>query len=96
VIGLLTDEKGEPLAVRVFEGNTADPAPQGGMPERIRVVKEQFGVGELVFVGDRGMVKAPEQEALNAQGFGRRGVADELVCRDAGGGGRSGASLRAA
>ena len=25
--------------------------PQGGMPEQIRVVKEQFGVNELVFVG---------------------------------------------
>jgi hypothetical protein len=30
------------------------------------VLKEQFGVGELVLVGDRGMVKAPEQEVLNA------------------------------
>ncbi len=95
-IGLLTDGEGEPLAVRVFKGTTADPVPQGGMPEQIRVVKEQFGVGELVFVGDRGRVKAPEQEALNEQGFGRSGVADELVCRDASGGGRSGASLRAA
>jgi transposase len=26
VIGLLTAEDGEPLAVRVFEGNTADPS----------------------------------------------------------------------
>jgi len=25
VIGLLADEEGEPLAVRVFEGNTSDP-----------------------------------------------------------------------
>jgi len=25
------------------------------MPEQIRVVKEQFGVNELVFVGGRGM-----------------------------------------
>jgi hypothetical protein len=29
--------------------------PQGAMPEQIRVVKEQFGVNELVFVGGRGM-----------------------------------------
>jgi len=50
-IGLLADGEGEPLAVRVFKGNTADPVPQDGMPEQIRVVKEQFGVGELAFVG---------------------------------------------
>ena len=36
--------------------------PQGGMPEQIRVVKEQFGVGDVSVCGDRGMVKAPEQE----------------------------------
>ena len=82
--------------MRVFKGNKAGPVSQGGMAEQIRVVKEQLGVGELVFVGDRGRGKAPEQAALNAQGLGRSGVADELVCGNAGGGGRSGASLRAA
>ena len=66
VIGLLADGEGEPLAVRVFEGNTADSTT---VAEQIRVVKEQFGVKELVFVGDRGMVKAPEQQALKAQGL---------------------------
>jgi hypothetical protein len=64
VIGLLAD--GEPRALRVFEGNTADCTT---VAEQIRVVKEQFGVKGLVFVGDRGMVKAPEQQALNAQGW---------------------------
>jgi hypothetical protein len=51
-IGLLTDGEGEPLAVRVFEGNTADCTT---VAEQIRVVKEQFGVNELLFVGDRGV-----------------------------------------
>jgi len=92
---MLTDGKGEPLAAGVFKGNTADPVPRGGMPEQIRVVKEQFGVGESVFVGDQGRGKAPEQEALSAQGFSRSDVADELDCRDAGGGGRPVVSLRA-
>ena len=41
VIGLLADEQGEPLAVRVFAGNTGDPAT---VAEQIRIVKEQFGV----------------------------------------------------
>lgn len=62
VIGLLTDERGEPLAVRVFAGNTADPATVG---EQIRILQEQFQVEELVFVGDRGMVKSKGKQALH-------------------------------
>ena len=63
VLGLLTDDAGEPLAVRVFAGNTGDPTTVG---EQIRIVKEQFGVDELVFVGDRGMVKSKGKQALQA------------------------------
>ena len=66
VIGLLTDRAGEPLAVRVFAGHTGDPAT---VVEQIRMVKEQFGVEELVFVGDRGMVKGPGKQALAAAGL---------------------------
>jgi len=66
VIGLLADRAGEPLAVRVFAGNTADP---GTVAEQIRVVKEQFGVEELVFVGDRGMVKSKGKQALREAGL---------------------------
>src|SRR5712692_5148214 len=61
VIGLLTDAAGEPLAVRVFEGNRSDPAT---VAEQIKIVKEQFQVEELVFVGDRGMVKSKGKQAL--------------------------------
>jgi len=66
VIGLLTDSAGEPLAVRVFAGNTGDPAT---VVEQIRIVKEQFGVQELVFVGDRGMVKSKGKQALKEAGL---------------------------
>jgi transposase len=66
VIGLLTADDGEPLAVRVFEGNTADPST---VAEQIRVLKEQFGVQEVVLVGDRGMIKAKGKEALSAEGW---------------------------
>jgi len=62
VIGLLTDEQGEPLAVRVFEGNSADPTT---VAEQIRILQEQFQVTELVFVGDRGMVKSKGKQALH-------------------------------
>lgn len=66
VIGLLTGADGEPLAVRVFEGNTADPSTVG---EQIELLKQQFGVSEVVFIGDRGMIKAKGKEALGAQGW---------------------------
>ena len=66
VIGLLTAEDGDPLAVRVFEGNTADPST---VAAQIKVLKEQFGIAEVVMVGDRGMIKAKGKEALSAEGF---------------------------
>jgi transposase len=52
--------------VRVFEGNTADP---GTVGEQIDLLKQQFGVSEVVFIGDRGMIKAKGKEALGAQGW---------------------------
>ena len=64
VIGLLTDEAGEPLAVRVFEGNTADPTT---VPTQITILKQRFAVEEVVFVGDGGMVKAKGKAALTAE-----------------------------
>jgi hypothetical protein len=66
VIGLLTAADGEPLAVRVFEGNTADPAT---VASQITLLKEQFGIAEVVLVGDRGMIKAKGKAALSAEGF---------------------------
>lgn len=53
--------KGEPLAVRVFSGSTADPTT---VPQPIEILKQQFGVSEVVFVGDRGMVKSRGKQAL--------------------------------
>jgi hypothetical protein len=66
VIGLLTAEDGEPLAVRVFEGNTADPST---VASQITLLKEQFGIAEVVMVGDRGMIKAKGKAALSAEGW---------------------------
>jgi Transposase DDE domain len=61
VIGLLTDAEGEPLAVRVFAGNTADPVT---VVDQIKILQEQFQVQEFVFVGDRGMVKSKGIQAF--------------------------------
>ena len=66
VIGLLTAADGEPLAVRVFEGNTADPAT---VASQITILKEQFGMAEVVLVGDRGMIKAKGKAALSEEGW---------------------------
>jgi transposase len=61
VVGLLTDGEGEPLAVRVFAGNTADPTT---VPDQIEILKQQFQVAEVVFVGDRGMIKSSGKQQL--------------------------------
>jgi len=66
VVGLLAGADGEPLAVKVFRGNTTDPATLGA---QIEVAKKRFGVDELVFVGDRGMVKSKGKQALGEAGL---------------------------
>ena len=62
VLGLLTDAEGEPLAARVFAGNTADPVT---VVDQIQILQEQFQVQEFIFVGDRGMVKSKGITALH-------------------------------
>jgi transposase len=66
VVGLLTAADGEPLAVRVFEGNTADPST---LATQISLLKEQFQVREVVMIGDRGMIKAKGKAALSEEGL---------------------------
>jgi transposase len=65
VIGLLTDSQGRPLAIRVFEGNTVDTKT---VAEQIRILADTFGVKEVTLVGDRGMLKTPQLDAL-PEGF---------------------------
>jgi len=60
--GLLTDPEGRPVAVRVFEGNTADPA---AFTAIVTVVREKFGLEKMVMVGDRGMITSARIRALN-------------------------------
>jgi hypothetical protein len=51
--GLLTDPAGRPVAVEVFTGNTADPV---AFKTAVTRVRDDFGIGRLVMVGDRGMI----------------------------------------
>ncbi|HZM83412.1 MAG TPA: IS1634 family transposase [Candidatus Limnocylindrales bacterium] len=59
--GLLCDAVGRPVAVRVFAGNTADPA---AFIEAVTVVKDRFGLTDLVMVGDCGMITNARIDAL--------------------------------
>jgi len=61
VIGLLTDANGTPVAVRVFEGNTSDTKT---VSEQVRTLAENFNIKEVTLVGDRGMLKMPQIDAL--------------------------------
>ena len=60
--GLLTDPEGRPVAVRVFPGNTGDPAAFTAIAD---VVRDKFGLAQMVMVGDRGMITSARIAALN-------------------------------
>ena len=51
--GLLTDERGCPVSVSVFDGNTGDPKT---LLPQMEKTKKDFGIDTLVMVGDRGMI----------------------------------------
>jgi hypothetical protein len=60
--GLLTDPSGRPVAVRVFPGNTGDPA---AFTAIVDVVRKKFGLAKMVMVGDRGMITSARIDAMN-------------------------------
>ena len=59
--GLLTNAAGVPVAIEVFAGNTADPAT---FPAQVQKVQERFGVTDVVWVADRGMLTSAQVEKL--------------------------------
>ena len=65
VFGLVTDERGCPVAVEVFSGNTADPAT---LETQLDKVRTRFGLTDIVLVGDRGMLTTARIERLKALG----------------------------
>lgn len=64
VIGLLTDQDGVPIAVRVFKGNTQDPKT---VETQINALAEKFGVNRVTFVGDRGMIKSDQKSLIEGK-----------------------------
>jgi transposase len=63
--GLLTDHRGCPVALSVFEGQTADPKT---LLPQVEKVRDRFGIRELVLVGDRGMISQTQIETLRTYG----------------------------
>ena len=59
--GLLTDNDGRPVAVRVFTGNTGDPKT---FPEAVEAIRGRFGLRQMIMVGDRGMITSARIKAL--------------------------------
>jgi len=53
VFGLLCTSQGCPVAVEVFEGNTADPKT---LVSQIAKLRTRFGLSRVVIVGDRGLI----------------------------------------
>ena len=63
VYGVLTDRQGRPVAVDVYPGNTGDPST---VSDQVDKLKQRFGLGRVILVGDRGMLTQTQIEALKA------------------------------
>ena len=66
VVGLLCDQKGDPVSVQVFSGNTSDVTT---FSDQVKKVADRFGCERITFVGDRGMIKSGQKEQLSEAGF---------------------------
>lgn len=66
VLGLLCDERGCPVGVEVFAGNTQDAQT---VMKKLAQLREEYGLREVTFVGDRGMItQANARQIENLQG----------------------------
>jgi hypothetical protein len=64
--GLTCSPRGRPVAIEVFGGGVHDEQTLPAAAERLKV---RFGIEQIVFVGDRGMVKQAGVETLREHGF---------------------------
>ncbi len=61
VVGLMLDSYGYPLTIEVFRGNTSDTKT---VSSQLKKLKETFGVERVIFVGDKGMIKSAQIDAI--------------------------------
>ena len=66
VIGMMTDARGCPVGVFVYPGNTAD---QTTLADRVRELKDRYGLAEVILAGDRGMLTAARLAELSEAGM---------------------------
>lgn len=67
VVGLLCNKAGCPVAVEVFEGNTADPKT---LASQIVKIRKRFKLRQVILVGDRGLLtQARIEEELAPEGL---------------------------
>jgi len=62
VIGLLCNRAGCPVGVEVFRGNTQDAST---VSDKIAELQTQYGLKEIVFVGDRGLITQAKDKELS-------------------------------
>jgi transposase len=65
-IGLITNPKGCPVAVEVFRGNTSDQSTVWGQAQKLA---STYGVQNVIFAGDRGMLTPRRIEEVERLGF---------------------------
>ena len=63
--GLICSPEGRPVAVRVHEGNVTD---QQTVPDAVADLRARFGIENVVFVGDRGMITQAHAQTFKQQG----------------------------
>ena len=61
VVGLICNDEGCPVGIEVFAGNTKD---ESTVLDKIKEVKQDYHLDQVIFVGDRGMVTKSNIEAL--------------------------------
>ena len=61
VMGLLCNAEGCPVGVEVFAGNTQDAST---VPEKIAQLQREYGLKEIIFVGDRGMITKADADKI--------------------------------
>jgi len=59
--GLVSNRRGCPVSVSVYEGNTGDSTT---LMEQVQKVRDDFGISDMVLVGDRGMITQTQIDEL--------------------------------
>jgi len=62
--GLICSPEGRPVGVRVHEGRTTD---SQTVPDTVATIRQRFGIEQVCFVGDRGMITQAHAASLKDQ-----------------------------